>query len=160
MLAVLEKTKESYTAVYQRPLAASVQAVWSVLTENDQLQHWMPNLEVADLRKGGTIKFHMNDGTGEAFDIAILDFKEFVYLQFEWGEGSVRFELTPQAEGCLLRLTEYLPFLNDHTPKDLAGWHVCLDMFQSVLKGEHMDFPEKEWAIWYEKYMQVLQHYR
>lgn len=55
--------------------------------KNDKLQQWMPNLEVVDLRKSRKMKFNMNDGTGNSFEIAILDFQPQTYWQFEWGEA-------------------------------------------------------------------------
>ena len=156
MLAVVEKKENGYIATYNRPLNHSVKKVWDTLTKNDKLQKWMSNLEVVDLRKGGTIKFNMNDGTGNSFDISILDFEEQSYLQYEWGEGWVRFELSSKDNGCLLILKEYIPNLSGHTPKDLSGWHVCLIMFCSVLEGQYMDFPKGEWEKWYEKYVKLL----
>jgi len=156
MLAVVEKKGDGYIATYNRPLNHSVEKVWATLTKNDKLQKWMSNLEVVDLRKGGTIKFNMNDGTGNSFDISILDFEEQSYLQYEWGEGWVQFELSPKDDGCLLVLKEYIPRLSDHTPKDLSGWHVCLVMFSAVLEGQYMNFPKGEWEKWYEKYVKLL----
>lgn len=156
MLAVVEKFEDGYIATYNRPLHHSVDKVWSALTENAKLEKWMSNLQVIDLQKGGTIKFNMNDGTGKYLDISILDYKELSYLQYEWGEGWVRFELYPKDDGCLLILKEYIPTLSDHTSKDLAGWHVCLDMFSTLLDGQYMDFPMDEWEKWHEKYINVI----
>lgn len=70
--------------------------------------------------------------------------------------GWVRFELFPKCDGCLLVLKEYIPILSDHTSKDLAGWHVCLDMFSTLLDGQHMDFPKSEWEKWHEKYVGLI----
>lgn len=156
MLAVVEKFEDGYIATYNRPLNHSVDKVWSALTENAKLEKWMSNLQVIDLRKGGTIKFNMNDGTGKSLDISILEYKELSYLQYEWGEGWVRFELYPKVDGCLLIIKEYIPTLSDHTSKDLAGWHVCLDMFSTLLDGQYMDFPMDEWEKWHEKYINVI----
>lgn len=156
MLAVVEKFEDGYIATYNRVFHHSVDKVWSSLTENDKLEKWMANLQVMDLRKGGTIKFNMNDGTGKSLDISILDFKELSYLQYEWGEGWVRFELYPKDDGCLLVLKEYIPTLSDHTSKDLAGWHVCLDMFSSLLDGQYMDFQMDAWEEWHDKYINVI----
>ncbi|GIN85019.1 hypothetical protein J6TS2_14050 [Heyndrickxia sporothermodurans] len=152
MLAKIVKTEAGYIAQFQRSLNASIEEVWSALTENDKLEKWMSNLQIVDLRKGGTIKFNMNDGTGESFDINIIDFHQSSILEFEWGRDRVRFELSPQSSGCLLVLKEFIQELNDHIPKDLAGWHVCLDMMKELLNGNEMDFPKDEWEKWYEQY--------
>lgn len=92
MLAVVEKFEDGYVATYNRTLHHSVEKIWAILTENGNLQKWMPNLQVVDLRKGGMIKFNMNDGTGKSIDISIIDFKKLEYLQYEWGEGWVGFD--------------------------------------------------------------------
>ncbi|MGE6257093.1 SRPBCC family protein [Heyndrickxia sporothermodurans] len=152
MLAKIEKAETGYVVQFQCSLNASIEEVWSALTENDRLEKWMSNLQIVDLRKGGTIKFNMNDGTGESFDINIIDSHQSSVLEFEWGRDRVRFELSPQSSGCLLVLKEFIQELNDHTPKDLAGWHVCLDMMKELLNGNKMDFPKDEWEKWYEQY--------
>ncbi|MCM3601100.1 SRPBCC family protein [Robertmurraya korlensis] len=154
MLAVLEKVEGGHLARYDRPLKHSVEKVWAAITQNEKLGKWMPNLQVVDLRNGGTIKFNMNDGTGKSFDIKIRDFKENEVLEYEWGDGWVRFELHPKPEGCLLVLKEFISTINDHTSKDLAGWHVCLDVLIDLLMGYyHAEFPKENWENWYSKYV-------
>ncbi|MFC9600126.1 SRPBCC family protein [Peribacillus butanolivorans] len=156
MLAVIEKVEGGNIARFERLLKHSVEQVWAVLTENDKLEKWMSNLEIEELRKEGTIKFNMNDGTGSSIDMKIRDFQEHSVLEFEWGDGWVRFELSPKAEGCLLVLKESIRTISDHTSKDLAGWHVCLDMLSTLLNGHYMDFPKGEWEKWHEKYIIVV----
>lgn len=160
MLASINKSGMGYKAQFDRPLAHSVDEVWAVITENDKLKKWMHNLEVVDLRENGIIKFNMNDGTGASFDIRITDFEELAVLEFEWDENSVRFELHPQSGGCLLVLRESISTLTDHTAKDLAGWHVCLDVLSALLDGEQMEFPMDEWEIWHNKYIEEINRLR
>lgn len=153
MLAVIEKVENGYVARYDRPLKHSIEQVWAALTENDKLARWMPNLIVVDLRDGGTIKFDMKDGSGTFIDIKILDYLEYSVLEYEWGKDRVRFELYPKPDGCLLVLKEFIGTLTDHTSKDLAGWHVCLDLLSALLDGRYMEFPKGEWEKWYDKYV-------
>lgn len=87
----------------------------------------------------------MNDGNGSSFDIKIRDFKEYSVLEYEWGDSWVRLELSPESGGCLVVLKEWISALNEHTPKDLAGWHVCLDRLSAVLNDHYIDFPKDEW---------------
>lgn len=156
MLAGIEKVEGGYLARYHRPLKHSVEEVWAALTANDKLEKWMPNLEVTDLQEGGTITFNMNDGTGSSFGMKIRDFEELAVLEYEWGDGWVRFEITPKPEGCLLILKEFIPELTDHTSKDLAGWHVCLDVFAALLEGRVMDFPKGDWEKRHDEYLIVV----
>jgi uncharacterized protein YndB with AHSA1/START domain len=153
MLASIQKVEDGYVARFDRPLKHSVEKVWAALTENDKLVRWMPNLQVEELREGGTIKFDMKDGTGKFIDIEITDFQRYSVLEYMWGNDRVRFELYPKPDGCLLILKEFISTLNDHSSKDLSGWHVCLDVLFALLDGRLMDFPKGEWQKWYEQYV-------
>ncbi|MGE7765011.1 SRPBCC family protein [Peribacillus sp. NPDC096540] len=156
MLAVIEKGEGGIIARFERLLNHPVEKVWAAITENDKLEKWMSNLEIEELGKEGTIKFNMNDGSGSSFDIKIRDFQKHSVLEFEWGDGWVRFELSPQTDGCLLVLKESIPTLSAHTSKDLAGWHVCLEMLSTLLAGHYIDFPKGEWEKLHEKYIIVV----
>ncbi|MED4040243.1 SRPBCC family protein [Niallia taxi] len=155
MLADIKKSEEGYTAIFERNFCYKVEQVWSALTENEKLAAWFHNLDAEDLRIGGCIRFYMRDGTDTSIEMQILDFKEGDLLEYEWGEGSVRFEISPTSAGCSLVLLESIPHWTDHTPKDLAGWHVSLDVLTSLLDGEVIDFPTDKWAELYGKYQQM-----
>ncbi|MFD2444573.1 SRPBCC family protein [Bacillus sp. CGMCC 1.16607] len=146
MLATIEKVENGYTARYDRHLNHSVEQVWSMLTENDKLSQWFKELSVDDLRVGGAIKFDMQDGTFKELKITDLDM--YSVLAYTWGEDMVRFELSPLEEGCRLILTESLLQLTNHTPKDLAGWHVCLEVIEVLLDGRTLESRMKEWEKW------------
>ncbi|MGE7758735.1 SRPBCC family protein [Peribacillus sp. NPDC097895] len=156
MQAVIEKDGNGIIARFDRPLCHSMEKVWGALTENDKVEKWMSNLEMKDLRNKGTILFNMNDGTGESFNMKIRDFQEFSVLDFEWGDGWVRFEVSPEEDGCLLVLKESIRPVNDHTAKDLAGWHVCLEMLSDLLDGHYKDFPMDEWEQRHKEYMDAV----
>lgn len=154
MLALIEKVENNYTARYERYLKHSVEEVWSYLTDNDNLPKWFSELRVDELRKGGVIKFDMGDGTFE--ELTILDLELNSVLEYTWGEDIVRFELSEEADGCLLVLLEKINTITDHTPRDLAGWHVCLDVIEFLLDGRTIESREEEWKKWYEKYIQAV----
>ncbi|KMY51507.1 SRPBCC family protein [Peribacillus loiseleuriae] len=151
MLANLKKGEHGYIARFERYEEHSVEKVWSMLTENDKLATWFSELRIDELRKGGIIKFDMQDGTFEEF--TITDFKLNSVLEFTWDKDLVRFELYPEQDGCLLVLIEKIETITDHTPRDLAGWHVCLEVIQALLDGRKIDSREEEWEQWYEKYV-------
>ncbi|MFD9625206.1 SRPBCC family protein [Peribacillus muralis] len=153
MQAEIKKEGIGIIAQFDRLFNHSVEEVWGALTENEKLENWMSNLEIKYLRKDGIITFNFNDGSGKSFDLKIRDFEECTVLEYEWGDGWVRFELSPEKDGCSLVLTESSSKLNDHTAKDLAGWHVCLDMLGEVLDGRQKDFPMNDWAKWHEEYI-------
>lgn len=146
MLATIEEQSNHHVAIFKRPLPHSIDVVWAAITSNDKLKQWMSNLEIIDLRKNGKMHFNMNDGTDAYETIVITDYAENETLEFDWGTDTVRFELSSTDEGTLLLLVETLQDLTEHTPKDLAGWHICLDLLVDLLDGkEQLTFPMESW---------------
>lgn len=158
MLAIIEKVEDNNYARFERLFNHSVEVVWAAITENGKLEKWMSNLEMKDLKKEGTIKFNMNDGTDSFIEMKIRDFQKYSLLEFEWGEDWVRFELYSKPIGCLIVLKEKISAINDHTSKDLAGWHVCLNMLSALLDGNVSVFPKEEWEVLLEKYISLVNH--
>jgi uncharacterized protein YndB with AHSA1/START domain len=154
LLALVQKVENGHIARFERRLKHSVEKVWSSLTENEELSKWFSELRIDDLREGGIIKFDMQDGSFE--EMKILELKINSVLEYTWGEDIVRFELYPEAGGCRLVLIEKIKTITNHTPKDLAGWHVCLDVINALLDGRTMESREKEWKKWYEEYVGVI----
>ncbi|RXZ83670.1 SRPBCC family protein [Paenibacillaceae bacterium] len=157
MLAVLTQGEDGYFARFERHLKHPVEKVWSYLTENDKLAKWFSELRVDELREGGIITFDMQDGTFE--ELEIIAFELHTVLEYTWGEDRVRFELYPQADGCRLVLIEKINRITDHTPRDLAGWHVCLDVIQALLEGKSFDSRKEVWEVEYEKYAQHIKRF-
>jgi uncharacterized protein YndB with AHSA1/START domain len=155
MIAELRINDSGFTARYERYLNHSVEEVWGYLTENDKLIQWFTELHIEELREGGVISFDMGDGT---FDhLTILELKTCSVLEFTWWEDTVRFELYPETEGCLLVFTEKIKTIIPHTPKDLAGWHVCLDVIKALLDGQSIENRMKDWEDWYPKYIEAVE---
>lgn len=154
MIAILDQVENGYTATFKRHLLHSVDQVWAMLTENEKLKEWFSELSVDDLREGGVIKFDMQNGTFEEMKILELELKSI--LEFTWDKDVIRFELYPEEDGCLLVLTEKITTLTDHTPKDLAGWHVCLDVIQALLDEKTIEQRKTEWEKWYPKYVEAV----
>ncbi len=156
MIAQIEKVGSVYRVTYERHLSHRVEKVWAMLTENDQLQKWFSELRVDELRVGGLIKFDMGDGTFE--EMEILDMKTNSVLEYTWGKDIIRFELKQEGEaGCRLVLIEKIKEMTDHTPKDLAGWHVCLDVIESLLNERRLDSREEAWKKIYEEYLNLVE---
>ncbi|MFM9278557.1 SRPBCC family protein [Paenibacillus jiagnxiensis] len=157
MLAVIEQQGDGYVARFERHLKHPVEKVWASLTENDKLKKWFSELEVADLREGGLIKFDMQDGTYE--EMRILELKIHSVLEYTWGEDQVRFELYPEPEGCRLVLIEKIKKIIGHTPRDLAGWHVCLDVIKALLDEQDFGPRKPEWEKWYKEYADYMKKF-
>lgn len=54
-------------------------------------------------------------------------------------------------------MIEKIKMITNHTPKDLAGWHVCLDVIHALLDGRSIASREDEWKKWYEKYVEAVE---
>ncbi|WP_305927556.1 SRPBCC family protein [Bacillus mycoides] len=150
MLAEIEKQTDGYIVKFERQFSYTIEEVWSVLTENSKLKKWMSNLQIENLKTGGIIKFDMMDGS--FLNIDILECQLNSVLEFTWDKDRVRFEIHKEENGSLLLLKEYIHELTDHTPKDIAGWHICLDLFSSALEGEEKVFSKNEWEYWFDNY--------
>ncbi|MFF2448847.1 SRPBCC family protein [Neobacillus sp. NPDC058068] len=153
MIAKIEKKERGCIAHFERHVEHSVKEVWSWLTENEKLAQWFNELRVGELREGGFMKFNMPDGTVE--ELPITELKKHAVFEFSWWADSVRFELAQESNGCKLVLIERIEKITDHTPKDLAGWHVCLDVIAALMDGKTIARME-EWKKWYEEYIQVI----
>ncbi|MEI4771248.1 SRPBCC family protein [Psychrobacillus sp. FJAT-51614] len=154
MIATVQKENGIYTVRYERHFQHSVEDVWAMLTDNEKLQQWFTELEVVDLRKGGLIKFDMQDGT--FIDMKILDYEPLKVLAFEWDADIARFELSRDEVGCQLIFIQTLSSFTEQTTKDLAGWHVCLDVIEALLDGRTVESRENQWKEWYVKYKELL----
>ncbi|MEW9677290.1 SRPBCC family protein [Lentibacillus sp. L22] len=154
MIAKLDREKGVLTATYQRLLQHDPEEVWAYLTENNKLQQWFPELEIQTLQNGGEILFNLGDGSYEHMQITEAVTNRI--FAFEWDKNAVRFELLVQASGSTLVFKEYLHEVTTHTPKDLAGWHVCLDVIEALLDGQSIEDRTAVWQAYYPKYQQAL----
>lgn len=157
MIAELESVPNGVLARFERLWQHDVRKVWSFITENDKLPGWFSELRIEDLREGGLVKFDMGDGTYEEMRITHLE--PFSVLAYTWGEDEVRFELRAVAEGCQLVFIETIHTMTSHTPRDLAGWHVCLDAIGALLEDRTLESRKDEWKSWYERYQEHVDHF-
>ncbi|HDX9494549.1 TPA: SRPBCC family protein [Bacillus thuringiensis] len=148
MIAEIGKLTGGYIVKFEREFPYTVEEVWSVLTENSKLKKWMSNLQIESLKTGGIIKFDMMDGS--FINIDILECQLNSVLEFTWDKDRVRFEIHK----------EYINELTDHTPRDIAGWHICLNLFSYVLEGEEKEFSKDEWQQWFEIYKDKIHEVR
>lgn len=154
MRAEITQQAKGYKAVYERELAHGSDKVWGMLADNSRLKLWFDELRIAVPGEGGKLVFDMGDGNNE--DLAITDYEEGRVLAFEWWDDSVRFEVEKgNGATSVLRLIETIERITDQTAKDLAGWHVCLDVIEAILNDEKID-RDSEWQHWHEEYKRLL----
>lgn len=148
---VIETREDGSTVIhFERRLSHDAQRVWDALTDPAQVIRWWGELD-ADFRQGGvfTLRWLNTDeedsspgwrGTLTEFDPPRLLETSGVWGSSErpWGEAnaSLRFELTPDGDGTILRFTNTLDAMpDDYRTKTLAGWHWHLDTLAGVLDG-------------------------
>ncbi|MGI2327534.1 SRPBCC domain-containing protein [Planococcus sp. YIM B11945] len=154
MRAEILHQEQGYIATFEHHFSQGADAVWAMLTDNEKLQQWFSELRVGELAKGGFMNFDMGDGTVEK--MLITDLLEGHVLAFEWAEDHVRFEVEEENGGACLRLIETIRRITPQTPRDLAGWHVCLDVIQALLEGNEIQRGQ-EWEVQYPEYKRLME---
>jgi uncharacterized protein YndB with AHSA1/START domain len=154
VLATVQKIDGGYMARFERHLKHPVEKVWASLTQPEKLANWLADA-VIDLKEGGKLELTFSKTEGNVVVSTITEVKPLSVLEFTWGDDLIRFELYPKQEGCLLVLKQTFHVLNEQTPKDLAGWHVHLDILLSSLEGELVEFSYSQWRELYDKYTKM-----
>lgn len=154
MIAAIKQVGNGYIARYERHIEHPIEQVWAMLTDNEELEKWFQELSIGDPLKGGFMKFDMQDGKFEQLEI--FEYTLLSVLEFDWFGDVVRFELRPEQDGCLMIFTEKFTTTTEQRIKDLAGWHVCLDVIKSLLDGKPIDSRDAEWKKWYSNYEQTI----
>ncbi len=137
--------------LFERRLKHSVETVWQAITDPEHRAQWAPGMHL-ELFAGGALNIWFNGGNceGPAHVTGVVT----VYHPPHVLEcGTMRFELEPCEEGCLLRFSDILDFsgtrtITEFTNSVLGGWHAYLDRLESSLLGEAIDFdaPEFDYA--------------
>jgi uncharacterized protein YndB with AHSA1/START domain len=158
MYAKIEAIQDVPVAIFHQKLNHSPKKVWAYLTENNKIKQWFPELEVKALNKGGAILFDFHDGNYE--EMEILDVKTEEILEFVWPpKNTVRFELADEQGICGLIFKQFLHEITEHTAKDLAGWHVCLNVIETLLNEQEIRDRKENWEKVYPKYVEIVKPY-
>lgn len=158
MYATYEQTNGKPTLYFERRIAHPVEAVWSAITEADELAQWFPCTVELDLRSGGEMKFifpHDLPDWPKTLPGRVTDLDPPRLFAFYWGDDHLRFDLDSAERGsaCVLRFTVALDS-SDKAARDGAGWHVCLDGLERRLAPGPMDRPHEGegWDAYYAEY--------
>src|SRR5262249_18479460 len=141
----VEQISGRWVLRFERRLRHPREKVWEALTRPDRMQEWFGEGDVdLDLVDGGKFVVRTT-GPPQLVEAIIREAGEEALVQhntvlrveppslFEHTFGDpdsvVRWELTPDSDGTLLRLTHTEPpaFAIEHRPRDLAGWHAILE---------------------------------
>jgi uncharacterized protein YndB with AHSA1/START domain len=149
-LGTVHEDGERLRLRYERTLAHPVAEVWRMVTEPDGLAAWFPaKVSYDGLAVGAELTFRFTEEDLERADdvgvedVPMVSHGEITELEpervfaFSWTAGNLteklRFELTPDGEGCRLVFTTIIDRDAFMAPRTATGWHVCLDHFAAVL---------------------------
>jgi uncharacterized protein YndB with AHSA1/START domain len=133
-LGVLERQGDRAVVRFTRLLPYPRTLVWRALTEPDHLAAWFPTTIDGERKAGAALHFAFRDKEAPAFDGEMVTFDPPAVLALQWGDETLRFELTAHDEGCLLVFTAGFDELGK-VARDGAGWHACLDRLAWALSG-------------------------
>lgn len=154
MLAEIQQANGETVAEFHRDFSNSIDTVWTMLTDNDHLVKWFSELKIQELAEGGKLFFDMGDGSYE--EMTITEVKVPTVWEFTWDKNLIRFNLSENPEGTHLVLKEYMKEVTEHTARDIAGWHVCLDVIGLLLANEPIEDRQEEWNKVYPQYKKQL----
>lgn len=137
MEATVQQSGDKVIAQMERNFPYEIDLVWAMLSDNKQLQKWFSELSIETLEEGGRILFDM--GNGEYEEMTITSLSAPNVMEFTWDKDLVRFDLTPnEAGGTHLVFKETIGTVTEHTPRDITGWHMCLDTIEAILANEEI----------------------
>ena len=147
MDGTLVRDGETYAVRFERRLHHPVDRVWRAITDQDELRKWFPDGGVElEFAIGGKVRFAAegweddNELVPREGTVTQLDPPRL--LEFTWGDDPLRFELTPEGDGCVLVFSQTFDG-KAAAPRLAAGWTICLGNLDALLDGtaaESADF--------------------
>jgi len=131
----LDQIEGKWQLRFTRKLGHRPEKVWRALTEPDHLVAWFPQDIEGERRLGARLRFVYRSGQGPDFEGEIIVHDPPSVLEFRWGGDTLRFELEPDGDGCVLTLRDTFDELGK-AARDAAGWHECLDLLAHDLASE------------------------
>jgi uncharacterized protein YndB with AHSA1/START domain len=113
----------------------SVERVWQAITDPGELGQWFPD--------GGGLEVGQSDPPR--------------LLEGSWYGDALRFELSPDGDGCLLVFTHAFD-ASEKSARDAAGWECCFMRFAALLDGAPLGEREslEVWPALHEAYAERL----
>ena len=115
---------------FKRYLEATVQRVWSALTDDDDLAVWYATRVSMDAVAGGVVTFAFPGG--EPFEGKVLSATPFRELTFTTLDDVLHWQLMAAKRGTMLMLDNVVGH-PPHAPYTAAGFHITLDQLGTLL---------------------------
>ena len=136
---------------FERRLAHPPERVWRAITEPDDLAAWFPDTIEGEFGPDAEVRFPKFVEMGLPATGKVTEYDPPRLLAYTWGPSTLRFELEPDGDGCLLVFTDTLP--REESAKNAAGWEVCLGDLDRRLAGEEPAGREPDdWSELHEGY--------
>ena len=156
LYGTLERAGDVWVLRYRRRLSHPREKVWRALTEDEHLEGWFPTTIEGDRVAGAPLHFSFRQAEAAPFDGEMLAFDPPSVMELRWADDVLRFELSPDAGGCVLDLTVTFPEYGK-AARDAAGWHVCLEQLEHVVDGAALPWvPTQRWRAVHPEYVQRL----
>ena len=133
--AQIQKDLEKWTLVLVRELRHAPEKVWQALTDPAQLREWAPFDADASLGTTGTTVKLTTVGA-PALHVSETTVTRAVapeVPEYKWGGFDMRWELESCAVGT--RLTLWTNIGRPFIAMGAAGWHICFDVLDHLLRG-------------------------
>lgn len=134
----------------ERRLKHSPAKVWRAITDPAELKNWFP-AEVSFDGKKMRFTFPDEAPVDDITQGEVLVFEEPRVFAFRWSTDVLRFEIIPDGDGCVLKLTQILGDDGLTAARNAIGWDVCLDALKSTLDGQAVTEPTD--------YLAPMEHY-
>ena len=106
MEGTLERTGDRWQLRFVRTLRHRPEKVWQAITEPRHLAAWFPSRIHGERAAGARLRFEFEHGEGPDSEGEILAYDPPKALEFRWGEEILRFDIEPEADGCVLTFVE------------------------------------------------------
>ena len=126
---------ENWTLVLVRDLRHPPSKVWQAITDPAHLREWAPFDADRSLAATGPVKLStVGAPTPQVSETIVKRAEAPRLLEYQWGDGNMRWELEPLGKGT--RLTLWHNIDRNYISWGAAGWHICFDVMDRLLAGE------------------------
>ncbi|ELK47703.1 SRPBCC domain-containing protein [Halobacillus sp. BAB-2008] len=129
---ILNIADGKWLALFTNTHGYTAEQVWEVLTDEEYVKKWHPELRTHELHDGGNLIFDF--GNGKIHKLPIREFKEGKVYGFDWYGSYIRFEIK---EGGQLLMTFKVNEVDEQSLQDLTGWTMINEAIDATLHGEN-----------------------
>ena len=127
---------------FERRLPRPIEKIWAALTIPERVTDWCSGGAEIDLRLGGVFRILWPNDMG-VMDGVITQLDPPRLLEYSWYEptvkvppSKVRWTLTPDGDGCRLRLEHIFTDVDGMSVTEFAGgWHDIIDQIVGASDG-------------------------